>query len=240
MAGFTTKTIENPPSLGERLRARREQLRVSIEVVAQAINIPSRYLKAIEHGIFSELPGEVYGKNFVRAYARYLGLESQEYGDLYRTHHTVYTKTHNGLPMDIRKPVERISQAHLIVTPRIVRNAALGMVALACLMYLGVKVKGIVTPPSLIVEQPATNEITTEPFIEVSGQVEHNTTLAINGQQVLADNDGKFSETLELQTGVNVIEIVANKRHGRQAKVYRQVVVTEEPTAVAPTTVTTY
>lgn len=227
MVGFSTKTIENPPSLGERLRARREQLRLTIEMAARAVKVPARYLVAIESGSFNELPGEVYGKNFVRAYAGYLGLECQEYIDLYRTHHAVYRKTKKDLPLDIRKPVERISRIHLIVTPRLIRNAALGLMAFACLMYLGVKIKGVVTPPVLVVEQPTSNVVTTEPFINIQGYAERDTTLAINGQQVLADNNGVFTETLELQSGVNVIEIVANKRHGKQTKVYRQVVVTE-------------
>ena len=227
MVGFSTKTIENPPSLGERLRARREQLRLTIEAAARACNVPARYLVAIESGAFNTLPGEVYGKNFVRAYSGYLGMEAQECMDLYRTHHAVYRKTQKDLPHDIRKPVERISRAHLVVTPRIIRNAALGLVALACLAYLGIKIKAIVTPPVLVVEQPANSIVTTESFIDVRGHTERDTTLAINGQQVLADSNGTFTETLELQSGVNVIEIVANKRHGKQTKVYRQVVVTE-------------
>lgn len=227
MVGFSAKIIENPPNLGERLRARREQLRLTIEAAAAAISVPTRYLAAIEDGLFSALPGEVYGKNFVRAYADYLGLEPQEFSDLYRTHHAVYKKTQKGLPLDIRKPVARISRAYLVVTPRILRNIALGLVALACLVYLGLKIKAIITPPLLVVEQPANNVVISESFIDVSGYVGRDVILAINGQQVLADSAGKFIETLELQEGVNIIEVVANKRHGQQTKVYRQVVVAE-------------
>ena len=49
--------------------------------------------------------------------------------------------------------------------------------------------------------------------------------MEINGQKVLADSNGNFYETIDLQPGVNTIEIMAEKRHGQKTKIFKQVVV---------------
>jgi transcriptional regulator with XRE-family HTH domain len=73
--------------LGEVLRKRREELGVSLEDVQAATKIRKRYLQAIEEGDWSVLPGDVYARGFVRAYADYLGLngtallEEYDHGD---------------------------------------------------------------------------------------------------------------------------------------------------------------
>ena len=83
----------------------------------------------------------------------------------------------------------------------------------------------ILTPPRLLVEEPVSNLVTNQSFVEVAGMVEPESNLEINGTQVLADLQGRFSETVDLQPGVNIIEVVAEKRHGKQTKKYLQVVV---------------
>ena len=40
--------------------------------------IRSRYLAALEHGEYAELPGAVYTKGFLRNYALYLGLDPED------------------------------------------------------------------------------------------------------------------------------------------------------------------
>jgi cytoskeleton protein RodZ len=51
--------------------------------VAAETRIRTRYLQALEDERFELLPGSVYGKGFLRAYADYLGLESQLFAEEY-------------------------------------------------------------------------------------------------------------------------------------------------------------
>lgn len=69
---------------GEILRTERERKGLSIKDVEQATSIRSLYLNAIEEGNYSIVPGEVYLKGFIRNYATFLGLNSQEVMELYR------------------------------------------------------------------------------------------------------------------------------------------------------------
>ncbi len=227
MVGFLAKEISNPPNLGESLKLSRQKRGISLAQASQATSISAKYLAAIESSEFDKLPGEVYTKNFLKVYTKYLGLNDKDSLATYQSERKVYSKTRKFPEADFKKPVRRISRFHLVVTPKIVRGIIIGLLALACLVYLGLKVKAIMTPPFLAITSPGNNLMTEQNFIEVVGQVEPEAVLEINGQQVLADTQGNFSETIDLQPGVNVIEVQAESRHGKQTKRYLQVVVNE-------------
>ena len=63
------------PSFGEQLRRERELRKVSLEEIAEATKISVRYLRALEENDFSQLPGGVFDRGFVRAYAQFVGLD---------------------------------------------------------------------------------------------------------------------------------------------------------------------
>ena len=65
-------------AFGERLKREREKRKISLEEVALATKVGSRYLRAIEQEDFDKLPGGIFNKGFVRAYARHLGLNGNE------------------------------------------------------------------------------------------------------------------------------------------------------------------
>lgn len=63
------------PDVGEGLRARREELGLSLQQAQAATKIRVRYLQAIEEGRLRDLPAAVYARGFVRIYADFLGLD---------------------------------------------------------------------------------------------------------------------------------------------------------------------
>jgi cytoskeletal protein RodZ len=65
-------------SLGQHLRHRREELRMSVEEVARATRVPTQSIERIEADRFDELPGEVFVRGFLVAYARAVSLDSDE------------------------------------------------------------------------------------------------------------------------------------------------------------------
>ena len=65
-------------SFGERLRREREMRGVSLDDIAEGTKIGTRLLRALEEERFQLLPGGIFNKGFVRAYAKYLGLNEDE------------------------------------------------------------------------------------------------------------------------------------------------------------------
>jgi cytoskeletal protein RodZ len=63
---------------GDKFRKERERRDVKLEDVSNSTKIGSRMLRAIEEERFDQLPGGVFNKGFIRAYAKYLGLDEEE------------------------------------------------------------------------------------------------------------------------------------------------------------------
>src|SRR4030081_2655651 len=71
-------------TFGEHLKREREMRGVSLDEISAATRIARRFLTAIEDEQWNLLPGGVFSRGFVRAVARYLGLDEEnivaEYG----------------------------------------------------------------------------------------------------------------------------------------------------------------
>ncbi len=70
-------TEKNPCNNSQELKARREALGLSLADVFQRTRIRIVYLQAIENNDFHLLPVPVYAKNFIKTYARALGIDSK-------------------------------------------------------------------------------------------------------------------------------------------------------------------
>jgi cytoskeletal protein RodZ len=64
-------------SFGEELRRERELRSISLREVAEATKVNVRYLEAIERNQFDQLPGGVFNRGFVRAYAEFIGVDPE-------------------------------------------------------------------------------------------------------------------------------------------------------------------
>jgi len=63
---------------GERMQREREMRGITLEEIANATKIGARSLRALEQEDFDKLPGGIFNKGFVRAYARYLGIDEDQ------------------------------------------------------------------------------------------------------------------------------------------------------------------
>lgn len=64
-------------TFGESLKREREMRGVTLDEISAATRIATRFLKAIETEQWDQLPGGVFNRGFVRAVARYLGLDEE-------------------------------------------------------------------------------------------------------------------------------------------------------------------
>ncbi|KUG23442.1 transcriptional regulator, xre family [hydrocarbon metagenome] len=69
--------VEKTPNYSQELKEKREALGLSLADVFRRTRISVAYLQAIENNDFQLLPVSVYTKNFIRTYARALGVDSE-------------------------------------------------------------------------------------------------------------------------------------------------------------------
>ena len=72
------------PTVGERLRAAREEKKLSLEDIAAQTRIPQRHLEAIEVAEWDKLPAPTYTVGFAKSYASCVGLDRTEIGEQLR------------------------------------------------------------------------------------------------------------------------------------------------------------
>ena len=72
------------PTAGERLKAAREEKKLSLEDIAAQTRIPQRHLESIETADWDKLPAPTYTIGFAKSYASSVGLDRTEIGDQLR------------------------------------------------------------------------------------------------------------------------------------------------------------
>jgi cytoskeleton protein RodZ len=65
-------------AFGERLKREREQRGITLDDISLSTKIGTRLLRALEEDKFEQLPGGIFNKGFVRAYARHLGIDEEQ------------------------------------------------------------------------------------------------------------------------------------------------------------------
>ena len=89
-------------AVGALLQARREELDLDIEAIGEALRIKPIFLAALEQGRTRDLPGPAYAIGFVRAYAHYLGFDSERVLEVYKAEAAdVHTKPDLSLPVPL-------------------------------------------------------------------------------------------------------------------------------------------
>src|SRR5262245_13045946 len=70
-------------SFGEELRRERELRDISLKEIAEATKISIKFLEALEQNHFDLLPGGIFNRGFIRAYARFIGVDGEEMVNAY-------------------------------------------------------------------------------------------------------------------------------------------------------------
>jgi len=70
-------------TFGEELKRERELREISLREVSEATKINLRYLEAMESNDFASLPGGLFNRGFVRAYAQYIGVDPESMVNAY-------------------------------------------------------------------------------------------------------------------------------------------------------------
>ncbi len=105
-------------SFGEELKRERELRDISLKEISEATKISIRFLEALEQDNFDILPGGVFNRGFIRAYARFIGIDGEEMVNAYL--HELSVK-------DQRRAVEGREAAPPVTSPGPLSGSASGV-----------------------------------------------------------------------------------------------------------------
>ena len=219
MTGFSHKNILPDSHLGAWLITARSAKGWGLEILEEKTGVALNYWQALENGQYQILPGKIYAMGFIRQYAELVGLDP--------------LKAQAWLENEYQEKVFVNPEAQAIkhcrnwncaVQSRLIRNLAAGVAVLAVLVYFGLNFTRSTASPNLQIMYPVSDMITQDREIEIVGQVAKESQVRINNQAVICDAEGKFTEKFILQEGLNTIQIVANRKHSKEASIIRKVI----------------
>lgn len=105
-------------TFGDIIRRARELRGIELREVAEATKINLRYLEALERNDFTYIPGGIHSRNFVRAYARQIGVDEAEMVNAFLYEQTLQQKRgpaeepHTVVPLRTDDPTVRSLRSH--------------------------------------------------------------------------------------------------------------------------------
>ncbi|MEJ7712320.1 MAG: helix-turn-helix transcriptional regulator [Pyrinomonadaceae bacterium] len=105
-----SSAASSPPatSFGEQLRRAREARGIPLREIADQTRISIRYLEGIEANDYKQLPGGIFNRSFIKAYARYIGFNEKEALEAY-----THTAREQGELPDESGPILQTSRVYL-------------------------------------------------------------------------------------------------------------------------------
>ena len=211
MASFKQKKISKGQTLADKLNKARLSQNLEWEQIHKATNIQVRYLQALENGDYNELPGDIYAKAWIKIYGEFLGLPGKELLVDYKIEKALGDRIRK---IDNPQPIKKPNSFH-ILKPKVIKIIAIGILIFIFLGYLGWEINNTIAPPEVAIWDPDNNFKTTDSSVIVCGRTKPEVQLTINNELVLLDKSGNFSQTVNLISGLNSLQISAKKKHSQ-------------------------
>lgn len=214
------KLDQVPETLGQKLRALRRTQAVSLPMLEAATRVQKRYLEALEHGRYDELPEPLYTRNYLRSYARALGADEEYFLELYEDEVG---------QMDLlgphRLPRVRVRRGRFFVFSRVMAAFALLLPALGVIGFLLYQTGALLKSPEIVILNPDDGLAVDSALLPIEGYVgDKDVAVTVNGETVIISDENTFHTEVDLTRGLNVITIEAKRRYSRPAIIYRRVV----------------
>ncbi len=209
MAIFCFKKLEETVTIGQLFRRAREQRKMSLTELAAQLRLSPRYITALEENAFARLPkSRLYRLAYVKQLAEFLRLSSEE---------CVTRLTQQG-GLDglstLTKLPTKLSKIPFGSISLLVKNSLIAGFVVLFVGYSINQVNTLLKPPALSLFSPNEGEITGSANTLIQGSTEPETKLLVNGQDIVVNEKGHFSLTINLAQGLNTITVVAAKKHG--------------------------
>jgi len=74
-----------PAGIGEELKAKREEKKLTLLEISEQIHIKTSYLEALEMDDYEHMPVAIYTKNYIKKYGNFLGLDGAQLAERFQS-----------------------------------------------------------------------------------------------------------------------------------------------------------
>lgn len=207
-------------SIGELLRHGRETAGFTVSDLSQELQIPIKYIKALEEENYSIFGAKIYAKSFLIKISEKLGLEkSEKVLELFE----LSWKESLCLDQNIRT-FRNNKKSKLIFTPGRLSLLGGGLFFLFWVFFFGWRISRIILPPKLDLIEPQDRMLLADSKLKIKGFAQKESKVSVNGREINIDNQGAFNTYINLRPGLNTLDFYAQSRFGKIKNVTRYVV----------------
>lgn len=233
---FQSQPIRQEQTVGELLLHARQTKSADRSKIASHLKIPDRHLDSLERGRYNDLPSPVYIKNYLKLYAKALGIAWERIGPLYEQEVQMYY----GVPKLPHEQAEQLVQQRRklapskmherrpLIIPRLIVMGFWAVVVFLLVLYFVWEIVQFISPPELLVTNPSADTIVSVPELDIVGRTEPESIVEVNGQTTSVNPDGSFTETLYLQEGLNTVVITSRTKRSQERVEVRNVLYKKE------------
>jgi cytoskeletal protein RodZ len=237
MTGFITKKLSRQRTLGSVFKAARTKLTWTLEQAEKETKICGKYLLALEDGNYDALPAEAYNIGYVRGYAQVLKLNQEKILQLYREERSNkrFDSPSDGVLLQPRK----MRDANFFITPKLIGAIIAVLLFGGMVSYVALQLRAFSQPPMLAISNVPAEFTSTKDTVTLKGQTAAGAVIAINNEPIIVNQDGSFSQNIQLSPGVNQIVIQATSQANRQSQRVIKVLYNQQGLASAGQNATT-
>ena len=209
--------------LGEKLKDARELLNFSVQDICEKTKIPISYIKRLEDSNYKDLPADVYVFGYLKKMAKVLKLNPDDLIRAYKEEKQPTSIFYKNKPVKI----VNFKKKSPIITPSRITLILVLLVICLIVGYFWHELIFLFVSPKIKLMYPSSDIAIEKNNIEIYGWVNPYNRLMINGKEVYVDDDGYFSAKVELEKGLNIVNIIARDRAGRTDTIIRKIMVTK-------------
>lgn len=214
--GFTKKRV-GTLTLGEKLRQLRTEKRMALNEASRITKIQIIYLEYLEEGKWDKLPADVYVKGFLRSYADFLGVDGNILIRLYEKEKGIKKNFEKSKNLQVEKIIQKpINISSFVFTPQKIAASLIVILILLGLFYLYKEIGSFTDTPRLIILNPQPDTSVDGNSLRVEGVTDKDVRIFVNDQPILVGDEGKFAENITLQSGINVLNMKAINKFGKE------------------------
>jgi len=203
-------------TIGQIIKTARTEKKLSVSSLAEITKIKASFIVSIENENWSSLPSFAVILGFVKSISTALGLDQNS---------TVAVLKRDYPPKSLNINPKPDVESKFKWSPKITFIVGISTVVLFVLGYLGIQYMRFISPARITIESPKEGQIVLGGSVMVFGSSDPDAKITINGQPVLADEDGKFSYKIEVVPTTSEIVIKAISRSGKERTISRKITV---------------
>ncbi len=217
---FTTKKVEGPATLSEKLVQIRIEKNAGLDALSDKTKISKKYLQYLEEGRLDKLPPEIYTKGFLKKIADFYGIDVNIFLKLYKKEECI----RQNIDKSQYPPFNLYRSPAFIITPRTIAALAIVLALISFFVFFGFQISAIFKGPELIINEPPDELMVDYTPIAIKGFVGDKDAVVLVNNEAISLKDGKISEEINLAPGLNIIKISATNRFKKSSEVIKKVV----------------